>query len=834
MDVFRSVLENIYIYGCFNQELLAEKCGYSSSKLKLAKKFYDTCLAEHIGYNYIVKTEKARGRAASASYLCCRRFSSDKNYLYSAYLWSSVAKIDLCKYIIIRQYIKYYESESSKCKSELKDYLKGQTLLKEYFSICFNRKYEHIGTFLLKFCDEKNIPDLVYNICDALTVFGRKAPYSVPAYSIIEKLKRYCNCEGIINDIETDIWDITYDNLSCILYDDTVYTIIQAIRNKQAVCYTQSFDNSSKIYIIPLKIMREFVNGRIYLFYGISNSDSIFVIRIDKMFKVEICSVKKEFTEKYNDHIEKLKNELLSSAKTIWLSGDYTTKNINRTVILKIINKEALAYIKKYYPGYEYNKENETVKVVLRKADDIKPFIRYLGDKAVISKDDNPVLYQEFQKDIFEINSYYSCSGIIPYEQDNINTVREKKKIKEKNNDAPKEFVNSTKGFRLFNKFNSYSSIMLEDILYYLLFECKNTEEYTDIEPAIKKSFSNCGFNTDLEYYGRMVERFLGDMNGINSSENDFISDSFFLSIDSNSEKKSNDGHIEIKAAIKNDGTGLYDTFPAQIFTDYEYEYLLYMLKDSEARCFIPDEIAQKIEDELSKHFPDIANDDVYMTRFANDQSPVKTTELQKNFSPVCKALHYRKKIRFTYKNRTVTASPYRLSYSLRERVLRLIIKCDDEEWIRRINIDRMEDIEVLDDSSIDKSEFESSFSKKKKYIELVIHKNKNTTEKNVFERALRIFGSYEKYTWDDCENNDYVIAVAYYDFDVLIKSENKKRIYKMDTVAGDILSLGKYAEVLETERFRLPEKQNIEYDSDMYNEIKKVYRKLEHLYRNQ
>ena len=40
IDVFRSVLQAIFVYGCYDQNFLAQKCNYTVDKNKNAKKYH--------------------------------------------------------------------------------------------------------------------------------------------------------------------------------------------------------------------------------------------------------------------------------------------------------------------------------------------------------------------------------------------------------------------------------------------------------------------------------------------------------------------------------------------------------------------------------------------------------------------------------------------------------------------------------------------------------------------------------------------------------------------------------------------------------------------------
>ncbi|MDD6084018.1 MAG: hypothetical protein PUB89_14495 [Oscillospiraceae bacterium] len=836
IDVYRSVLQTIFLYGCFDQNLLAEKSGYKKDKNKNAKKFYDTCLSDHIGQNYMINPSARRGRPSYATYLNYRRFTNNKNYLYSVYQWSSIARMTMVRYFIARQYICLYEGESDgkeQLKETIKDLFNGHNTFNEYFSICRANDYEHVYKFLESVCDENKMREFTDRLCDALTLYSRKAPFSVPSYSIAAKLRKaYHSKDEYAEFGDSEIWDFTYDNYDRILYDDAVYTVFQAIRKNQVIGYTRSYDSENIQYIIPLKIMNEFNMGRCYLVYGRKDSDDISVIRFDNIFNVTAFNVKDEYAEEHRQKTEILKKRAEAEMKNIWISGEHTKKNENCKVVLNNVSGEVLAYIKKYAPYYEYDKENNSVQFVLRKADDIKPFLRTLGAKVVISETENPNLYKEFSEDYSDINKQYVCKqDYHTGDESEIKAKNLKKGINKSANKIPDEYIRDEKTIKLFNPYNGYSNIMLEDIWNYLM--CSNAKARDiNIEPVIRESFKRNGFATEREYYGRMVKRFANDLRGIKDTADENITDDMFFT----AENLDVDDSDDIKPIIVNFNTDndLWDLTPVQIFTDYEYEYLYLMLQDPEARALLPDAEAEKLIKKLEKteKLRNSSLNDIYITRFTSNLAETDYKMFHKNVMPAADAIHNKKKIHFTYNEKEVTGSPYRFMYSLRERVPRLIVKCDNESWIRRVNIDKMKNVCVSEEDCISDSEFEEFLRNKKKFIEIVIHKTESADEKNVFERALRLFSSYEKYTWDDRLNNDYIIAVAYYDFDVLIRNKDNKNIYRNDTIVSDILSLGKYAKVLSSARYKLPdENEDIPYDKDMYYYIKGIYSNLDKLY---
>ncbi len=865
MDVYRAVINDVFLYGCFDTQSLADKHGYQKDYLnKNIKRFYDMCFAQHIGNCRTIKADKKPGAVSKAPYLSYQRFGDNNNFLYAAYLCYSFAKQEFWKYTIIRQYI--YKRDCIKNDNNNKSVLKGKIdpyktdEMKRYFGLCFERNYESVFDFLCLISNEKDISDLTVQLKYALSLFGRKAPYTVPAYSIARKIRK-AQEEYDIGAFDREIWDFTYDNYDTILLDDTVYLLIQAIKNKWIISYTRSYgDKDTKDYVIPLKIMREFYSGRTYLITGQFDSTEIKSIRVDNIFKLETYEVN---DPEYEEHLKLLKEAVQTTINSMWTSANYLKKGEPLSVNLEKVNKNTAAYIKKYAPLYKLDAENKTAQLTFLNVSDVNPFIKRLGCGAVISSEKNKRIFEELSSEYSEIRGYYygwnvyitDCNETESADNDenhnnccssnsaqNINKYVKIKSVRK---------IENKHGIHLFNRYSNIFNIVIEDVLCAL-----KIREAVDIKPTIDESLERCGFSTDIQgsYYNRLLERFINDIQVVTESENEDVGKLIsVIIIDVNRDHKGNITKIMAARNNSEDCNFVNDVsekrdkslpLPAQLLTDYEYEYLWFMLKDPESRSLIDCDVADKMEKELAKHFFGRSFDDVFITRYVNAESNVDTECFGENIRKICKAIHKGKKITFRYvkdeKSNSYRiykkVSPYRLYYSLRERVPRLIFRFGDEKWTNILNIDRMKDIELLEEESvIDEETIKKFLNAKKKYIEIVIHKNKKTKKKNVFERALRVFSSYEKYTWDDNINNDYVIAVVYYEFDVLRYATKDRKVYNFETIVGDILSLGMYAEVLPESRFDLPEKnKKAEYDTDMYMNIRGIYRNLDKLYNNE
>ena len=192
------------------------------------------------------------------------------------------------------------------------------------------------------------------------------------------------------------------------------------------------------------------------------------------------------------------------------------------------------------------------------------------------------------------------------------------------------------------------------------------------------------------------------------------------------------------------------------------------------------------------------------------------------------RAIRENRKLNIDYKSRHIICSAYRFTYSLRERKHRIMVY--DGEWIMQLNLCDIKGAAVLDEPSVSDNEMFDQLNYRKKYIEIAIPQNEDAEKRNVFERALRLFGAFERYTWTDLKNKEYVIAVVYYEPDISVAYCEGKRIYRHDTIVADIQSLGRYARALPEPRFPL---DRVEYDEELYDYIYRTFASASRRYRS-
>jgi len=789
IDKYRAIIQNIYTYGCVDSEQLKKLCKCSGDTIKKGLRFYNLCLSNYSGQKENSLTEKTKGRPTGARYFEYDRFTLSENYLYNVYLWARITKKQMWGFSYFRRHTSALIRESKTgISSLLGDFI---PYFGEYLERSKNAGKSQDLEYIIDMVAPTDKNMFIYSLYNALSVFGRKAPYSVPAYSISHKLATLCSA-GYKPE---SLWSFMYDNYDRILYDEAVYTIRQAILNNKLIGYKEVGTKKKFInYVIPLKVMYEYNLGRGYLLYSTVNKDGVIKsVRLDKIYNVKAYE-----PDSIIDY-KKLRNDLAVAENEIWLSG-YAKKNVLSRVVLKNVTPQAFSLIEKYGVCYKEDKAAKTVTFNIRKADDIKPFIRILGSDAVISDEDNPGLFGEFAydaragKQMYYDDSYGACPA-----ENNSQPANDDKAVYD--NDNKKKYT-AYPTLHLFNKYGNFVNILSEELAAQISAEIGRTHkecEYSSVklQSMLQSYFKKYGFDEFSAALPPIVEWYVDTIECL--EDNDYSS---WFSV--------NGDKYEAMSDLKE-----YEH--KQLLTDIEYEYLRLMLSDPDARAIIGNENCEKLSGYVGE--PDGKLGDMFTVRYANrDEKPIEENK-HNVLHTIMRAVHSGKKLNVEYKGKNYICSAYRFTYSLRERKHRLMIF--DGEYIMQLNLYDIRSAEITKEPALSDEDMNKLLTGRKKYIEIAIPQNDESEKRNVFERALRLFSAFERYSWNDAKNSEYVIAAVYYEPDISVSSSADRRIYRRDTVASDIMSLGRYARVLKQPRFEL---DGFGYDCKLYEYISKNF----------
>lgn len=252
------------------------------------------------------------------------------------------------------------------------------------------------------------------------------------------------------------------------------------------------------------------------------------------------------------------------------------------------------------------------------------------------------------------------------------------------------------------------------------------------------------------------------------------------------------------------------------IFSKHEKEYIKLMLEDSESRCFMSEELIKKLEAALSDYDISYIKDN-YLERGTTIRE-INENALRRTLPVISEALRKNKKIKYKYaslqKEDEYIASPYKLIYSLRERIFQLAV-CPDSspDSFMLMDVDRLINVELTDiDAEADYYKLYSSQRRK-----LILNVKNNKTKKSA-ERCMRTFSSYMRKTFYNNINDTFTMEVDFYLFD-------------KESIIRDILSLGSDVQVIEV---RKPGKKKGEFVKDDTLDIRgEIIAKLREMYSN-
>ena len=253
------------------------------------------------------------------------------------------------------------------------------------------------------------------------------------------------------------------------------------------------------------------------------------------------------------------------------------------------------------------------------------------------------------------------------------------------------------------------------------------------------------------------------------------------------------------------------------VFSKHEKEYIRLMLEDKEARCFMSEDLVEKLRTE----FDALGGYDVsHITENYIEREIIKhdidEAAMRKHILVISEALRKKKKISYCYASKdgifNDTASPFKLIYSLRDRVFRIAVQPEGKKRIILMNINRFKDVKITDiDVNFDPEE---QFYKSQRRRLILI--TENNREKKSVERCMRIFSSYKRRTVYDKSNDEVKIEVDFYRFE-------------QESIINDIISLGSTVQIIGVQRYDMTKGQFVADEKSNLRE--KVIDRLKKMY---
>lgn len=421
-ETIRSILKNIYIYGCYNKEQLI-----NIEKIKGKK--YDN-ESRRIRY-FLNSTNRVDDRINGKKVLRLKydRYDNIANFLVKSYKTKTFNSQDINLYFFILQILSREKEELSINKimeiiqDEVLDYSDNDSIsyrmlrdkLNELDILGFVEK-THLNPLkckLVKSFLEIFTPDELNAIHQVLYFYRSITLISVPAYFVQESIKNHLLHFQGDDFFSKDVFLFKHTFLQNILNDEVIYKIFNAQNSQNVIKFV--YDNKTKITItvVPLKIIIDHQYGRQYLFCYNLMMGKPQTYKLDKISGVQV--LKDMFMNcDYESHLA-LIGKCWSMTQLNDLHDPMTAAAILVEIDFNIkcgkeyIRKQLLAE-KRQGNVTELNENHWLFSIEVLRPLEMIPWIRSFGEFAKVRRSENHDLAQRIETDWQEVLSAY---GII-------------------------------------------------------------------------------------------------------------------------------------------------------------------------------------------------------------------------------------------------------------------------------------------------------------------------------------------------------------------------------------------------------------------------------------
>ncbi|WP_017210426.1 helix-turn-helix transcriptional regulator [Clostridium beijerinckii] len=320
-DLIRSILRDVFLYGCFSKGDLESKNHGSSRKVSYEMRR----IKQYIEKDFIKIDKDGKNKLLSLSY---DDISNTKNFLVNTYLSKSFTKADIILYyylLLILNYknkpMAFSDIENELVSEELIDYenISSKTIERklnelansmEIVSVKKNGRVKeyYISEDILKELDNEEILKL-YNIVD---LYKNIIFPNVSGHYFFDTLRDYLEFER--NVIPKDKNCFQYKNLHFhpVIEEELILKVMRAIENRNEIrfkndCKTTRVKMYDNEVIRPFKLRYDVECGRFYVFSFTSTGRCISA-RLDRKDDIEVLKTRfnyEEYEEKYKLAMEK-------------------------------------------------------------------------------------------------------------------------------------------------------------------------------------------------------------------------------------------------------------------------------------------------------------------------------------------------------------------------------------------------------------------------------------------------------------------------------------------------------------------------------------------------
>ncbi|NLG03820.1 MAG: WYL domain-containing protein [Clostridia bacterium] len=311
-DNIREILRDVYIFGCYSRDDFIGK-GISGRKYDNEQRRISAYLPEKF-------IQKRRMGKKVLLYCTYKADDSANNYLAETYRNKSFTLLDVMSYFFILQILSdetarslpeildelpAYNDEAVFTKDNLR--VKLEDLVDEGFISVVkegkNTKYVVTEDIWKDFADEE-LKDIYFY----MDFMKNTSPIEMPFYYLQRKLKLYLYSERGIDLDGAETLQLKHNHLFDSLDNDVLLQLMIAISNKLSVNVTVKNKDGESVEseIIPVQIIHDSIYGRQYILCIYRNNNESSIIRIDKIFKIEVGTKLSETELKFTNREELL------------------------------------------------------------------------------------------------------------------------------------------------------------------------------------------------------------------------------------------------------------------------------------------------------------------------------------------------------------------------------------------------------------------------------------------------------------------------------------------------------------------------------------------------
>ena len=769
----REILQQIFIFGCYDRT-------QGASKLSLSQSKYDKAL-QYLRYFWSDKSNQDVVAKFRLNRFVFEGYDNNENYLWRSYSVKAFSPQDLNLYVFL-----LYILDENNCKSveNIRSNIDDVAFAK--FDEGHNLTYQMLQTRLKDMADcglveFKRAPKIEYRLSkdvlgkltseelfrlhQLLFLWRDFLPLSSLGYNIqalVASEIEFIRGEALL-PVHLKAEDIFLQN---VLNDEIFYQLTIAIQ-EQRVISMKFFDGEEILNVVPLKIVWDRLYGRQYLF-GASKDKISFIRRLDRIKKLSLHK-KRFLTKDYVDCEKFLENIWCASLCDSHMSKkkveiDFNIEKHSEHHIFKRLRSE-----KGFGHIEEINAHHLLFSVEVFDPYELIPWIRSFGRYAQVRPSKEHTLAQKLKKNFEAIESAY-------FNFSNWENSRNKIYFAGDENPNSKATLENEYRPKFFFEYRNAFFLAVTKACNSILVGGKNFDKKS-LRKFLLERVTFCG-------------KPIADLaTKISSSDGNSIRQFSVFSLQ-------NDSFPLRIMEEPLEGEFSYDKNTCDkipfLLTTPEKRWLRTLLEDDEIFSFL---LGAQLTAKLKALLSDIAPFEwkkIIVERGCRENSELQLPHLKSNLKLIFDALQ--KNALLEYKNSTASGKiicglcrPKTLIYSpyLRNFQLSAIDLRDEPEKssLQRMTVSNLSELKIVDDNGALAPSQEKLLAKKRRHetLKLAI---KPVVGFNDIERAFMLFSTHEKSGRFDANKNIYYMDVKFYSFQV-------------SSLIRKILSLGEAAVVL-------------------------------------